>query len=225
MTQHSFKIISLFVFIGFLATVCLLFLLFIAPDASQFHLPAADSTSIQLLMPSTMTRDQANQNIFSVIIDNFFIIGYTGIFLGAYLYIKDAGYYAKFALTFGLITTVTDFIENAMVVAISNSMVIGYKPDPFLWGLFWSISSLKDISAYVSTFTFAMLFLVTLNDKPAIRSKKIIFSILLLLFAFIGSLGLFSPLFLTLRNILFVLDLIIACILFYRTDESILSKN
>ena len=225
MTQNPFKIISAFVFIGFLATIGLLLLTIIVPDASQFHLPASDTTSLQLLMPSNMTRSQANQNIQSIIIDNFFIVGYTGIFLGAYLYVKEVKYYAKFALIFGLLTTATDFIENAMVVAISNSMVIGYKPDPLLWGIFWSISSLKDISAYVSTFTFAVLFLLTLNDQPKIRFNKLVFVILLFLFAIIGSFGLFSALFLTLRNVLFVFDLVIASILFYKTNESILTPT
>lgn len=101
-------------------------------------------------------------------------------------------------------------------------MTIGYKPDPHLWGLFWSINAVKDISAYVSAFTFAVLFLLTLNDKPAIHFNKLVFAVLFILFAFIGSLGLFSPLFLTLRNVLFVVDLLIAAFLFYKTDESIL---
>ena len=220
MTNSQFKIISVFVFLGFLATMGLLLLSFIAPDASQFHLPS--DNAVQLLMPSTMTRDQANQNIWSVIIDNFFIVGYTGIFIGSYLYIKEAGFYAKFALIFGLVTTATDIIENGIVVAISNSITIGYQPDPLLWGLFWSISAVKDISAYVSAFTFAILFLLTLNDKPAIRFNKLVFAVLFILFAFIGSLGLFSPLFLTIRNVLFVVDLLLASYLFYKTDESIL---
>ena len=220
MTNSQFKIISVFVFLGFLATMGLLLLSFIAPDASQFHLPS--DNAVQLLMPSTMTRDQANQNIWSVIIDNFFIVGYTGIFIGSYLYIKEAGFYAKFALIFGLVTTATDIIENAIVVAISNSMTIGYQPDPLLWGLFWSISAVKDISAYVSAFSFAILFLLTLNDKPTVRFNKLVFAVLFILFAFIGSLGLFSPLFLTLRNVLFVVDLLLASYFFYKTDESIL---
>lgn len=220
MKASPFKIIASFVFVGFLATMGLLVLRFVAPNASQFHLPS--DSAIQLVMPSTMTRAQADENIWSVIIDNFFIVGYTGIFFGAYLYIKDIGYYAKFALFFGLVTTLTDIIENAMVVAISNSMTFGYQPDPLLWGLFWSISALKDISAYVATFTFALLFLVTLNEKPSIRTNKLVFVILLFLFAIIGSLGLFSPMFLNIRNILFVVDLVIASYIFYKTDNSIL---
>ena len=220
MAQSQFKIISAFVFLGFIATMGLLLLTFVAPDASQFHLPSDEA--VHLLMPTTMTRDQANQNIWSIIIDNFFIVGYTGIFIGSYLYVKKAGYYAKFALIFGLVTTATDIIENAIVVAISNSMTIGYQPDPLLWGLFWSISALKDISAYISAFSFTILFVLTLNDEPTIRFNKAVFAILFALFAFIGSIGLFFPLFLTLRNILFVVDLIIASYLFYRTDESIL---
>ena len=199
----------------------LLLLGFIAPEGTQFHLPS--DLSLQFTMPSSMTRTQADQNILSVIVDNFFIVGYTGIFLGAYLYVKEMGYYAKFALIFGLITSLMDIFENAMVVAISNSMVIGFHPDPLLWGLFYSISALKDISAYISTFTYAILFLISLNYKPAIRLNKLVFIILLILFAIIGSLGLFSPLFLNLRNILFVLDLIIASYIFYKTDESILN--
>ncbi len=220
MAQSQFKIISAFVFLGFIATMGLLLLGFIAPDASQFHLPS--DQAVQLLMPSTMTRDQANQKIWSIIIDNFFIVGYTGIFIGSYLYVRKVGYYAKFALIFGLVTTATDVIENAIVVAISNSMTIGYQPDPLLWGFFWSISALKDISSYVAAFSFAVLFVLTLNDDPSVRFNKIVFTILFALFAFIGSLGLFSPLFLTLRNVLFVVDLIIASYLFYKTDESIL---
>ena len=223
MAQNQFKIIATFVFLGFLATMGLLVLSFIAPDASQFHLPSDGST--QLLMPSTMTRNQSDRNIWSVIIDNFFIIGYTGIFIGAYLYCKETGYYAKLALIFGLVTTATDIIENAMVVAISNSMTIGYQPDPLLWGLFWSISAVKDISACVSAFSFAVIFLLTLSDKPVIRFNKFVFALLFLLFALIGSMGLFSPLFLALRNILFVVDLIIASYLFYKTDESVLHEG
>ena len=223
MAISQFKIIGTFIFLGFLATMGLLVLSFIAPDANQFHLPSSEAPDT--LMPSTMTRDQADQNIWSVIVDNFFITGYTGIFLGAYLYVKEAGYYAKLALIFGLVTTATDIIENAMVVAISNSMVIGYQPDPLLWGLFWSISAVKDISAYVSAFTFAILFFLTLNDLPLIRFNKLVFVILFALFAFIGSIGLFIPFFLTLRNVLFVVDLLLASYLFYKTDESILQKT
>jgi len=223
MSQNTFKIISAFVFLGFLATMGLLALRFIAPTASQFHLPAEGDTD--LVFPTTMTREQADANIWSVIIDNFFIVGYTGIFIGAYLYVREVDYYAKFAFVFGLVTTAMDIVENAFIVAISNSMAMttSYKPEPLLWGIFWSISAVKDISAYISAFTFAVLFLLTLNDKPSLRSNKLIFVVLLLFFALIGSLGLFNPTFLTIRNVLFVLDLVIASILFYKTDESVLS--
>lgn len=73
MAQSQFKIISVIVFLGFLATMGLLLLSFLAPDASQFHLPS--DQVVQLLMPTSMTREQANQNIWSVIVDNFFIVG------------------------------------------------------------------------------------------------------------------------------------------------------
>ena len=212
MTKQNYKLVSFIVFIGFVATLLFIVLMALYPDGGQFHNYADRSEKAAVL-----TAAQAQVNIYYIIVDNFFIVGYSGIFYGLYRLIqKDDAYWSKFALTFGLITVGLDFIENGFVVMLNNGIVSGFSPDPLVWNFFWLVSALKDIAAYISVFTFVLLLLYTLQSDPAVRSTKLVFIVLLGLFAFIGSLGLFSPLFLKLRGLLFVIDLAIASFLFYR---------
>ena len=214
MTNSKFKLVGLIVFIGFIATLFFIVLMIMYPDSGQFHDYADRATQA-----ATLTPEQAQINIYTIIVDNFFIVGYSAIFYGLYLIAKESDeFWAKLGLIFGFITVFTDLIENGFVVSINNGIAAGFQPDNLVWSIFWTISAIKDISSYMCAFLFVVLLAYSLNVDPKLRVKKAIFIILLGSFSIIGSLGLFSPLFLQIRSALFVIDLLIASILFYTIE-------
>ena len=170
MAKSNFKLIGLIVFIGFVATLFFMILMVLYPESGQFH----EYTDRANKVPS-LTAEEAQINIYTIIVDNFFIIGYTGIFYGLYVLLKDSDeFWPKLGFTFGLITVFTDLIENGFVVAINNGIAAGFQPDGLIWSVFWTNSAIKDISAYMSVFTFVILLAYTLNEDPNLRLRKLI---------------------------------------------------
>lgn len=209
----KFKVLTVFVIIGFLMTIGLIVLTIMFPDSlGQIHeIESPISIANKIGDP-----EQRNISLYSVIIDNFFILGYFALFYGAYLLTKDLdAIIPKTAFIFGIFTAVFDILENSLLLGILNSIPVGYTPEDLIFSIFWFFMSVKDIFAVLATFIFAILLLIGLNDQKSIRIHKIILAGFLLLFTFLGSLGLMSPFFLQLRNISFVIDLAVASGIFY----------
>jgi hypothetical protein len=210
----KFKVLTVFVVIGFLVTIGLVFLTVMFPDSlGQIH-EIDDPVSIanELLA----NPEQRNISLYSIILDNFFILGYFSLFYGVYLLTKDLDpVIPKSAFILGIFTAVFDILENSLLLGILNGVPVGFTPEELLFGIFWFFMSVKDIFAVLTTFTFAILLLIGLNDQKSIRIHKLVLAGFLLLFTFLGSLGLMSPLFLQLRNVSFVVDLAVASVVFY----------
>ncbi len=72
----------------------------------------------------------------------------------------------------------------------------------------------KDISSYMAGFIFIVMLLLSLNDRQEIRLSKMVLVILLGLYLSFGVVAIIEPSFLIFRNLSFMIDLLIASLLF-----------
>lgn len=221
--QKTFRIITFFTILAFLMAGSFLVIKAVNPDADQFHLHKAMAPS----NVSTMLSDEENAIYtgLSITVDVFFIMSFTMVFYGFYLYLRPhEEFIAKLALTAGLLTALLDLIEDGIIVSLATGIPRGYQPDVLLLGILWGIVATKDLLSYVTTFYFAMLMLFTASDIPELRINKIVFAAVLLFYAIVGALSFAFPLLLEIRNAGFVLQFPIAAYLFYRTPTDKLEK-
>jgi hypothetical protein len=215
----QFKVLTVFVLIGFVMTLGLIFLTVMFPDSSgQYH---------EIMNPNTIVTElntdseQVKISLYSIIIDNIFIVGYFSVFYGAYLLTKSQDpIIPKFGFAMGMSTAIFDFLENAVLVGLINGVPAGYTPDSLMFGIQWLFMSFKDISSIVATLVFGVLLLISLNSPENLRVRKLVLALFLLLYTVLGSLGLMDPLFLQLRNLSFVLDMAVASGVFYSISKS-----
>jgi hypothetical protein len=210
----KFKFLTWFVFIGFLMTIGMVFLTVMFPNyTGQLHVIENPTTIINNIKTDT---DYQNIALISIILDNFFIFGYFTLFYGAYLLTKNLDpFIPKASLVIGILTAIFDVLENALLIGIFNGIPVNYTPDNLIYGILWFFVSVKDIFSVLAAFSFAVMFLLTLNDPKYLRMEKLVLAVFLLLFTTLGALGLMSSLFLQLRNLTFVIDLAVATAIFY----------
>jgi hypothetical protein len=210
----KFKLISVFVFIGFLITVGLLLLTLANPATSQYHIIENPAT-----IKATLTADPmlVASNLAGIALDNFFIVGYFAIFYGLYLLTKPVDInVARAAFLFGSMTVLFDLLENSVLISIFNGVPAGYEPDNLIFGLLWVCTSIKDSSSYISAIIFFVLLLQGRNHYRPLKTTKIVLALFLLLYFALGSLGIISSIFLLLRNLSFVVDMAVSTVLFYK---------
>ena len=215
----KFKVLTVFVLIGFVMTLGLVVLTILFPDSSgQYHEiinPADIKTEL------VTNSEQANISLYSIIIDNFFILGYFSLFYGAYLLTKHLDpVLPRVGFIMGISTAVFDILENAVLLGLLNGVPAGYEPVDLMFGIQWLFMSIKDISSVIATLIFAVLLLLSLNKTEMNRVAILVLAIFLLMYTVLGSLGLMNPLFLQLRNLSFVLDMAVASVVFYSISRS-----
>lgn len=151
----------------------------------------------------------------SLVFDNFFIIGYVSIFYGLFLITKERDrFISMLGFALGLTTGFTDLLENALQVALLNGVPNGWVPTDNIFSSLWMVMYVKDISSYMAGFVFVVLLLLTLNAPMELRMSKVIFVILLGLYVSLGVVALVEPSLLVFRNLSFMVDLLIASLLF-----------
>ncbi len=222
--QRTFNIITFFTILAFLMAAGFLMIKILSPDASQFQLHAAtDPKDV-----TSMLSDEQNAMYtgVSIMVDTFFILSFTVLFYGFYLYVKGQDLFlARLALSVGLMTALLDVIEDGFIVTLAMGIPRGYEPDTLLLGILWGIVAAKDIFSYVTTFLFAVLMIFGLNDLPELRMNKLIFAVVLFFYAIIGASSFALPFMIEIRNVGFVLQFPIAAYLFYRTPAGKLEKK
>jgi len=204
--SEKMRVVSVFVFIGFLMTIGMAVGTVLTPEAVQFH----DVVDPQLIIDAlnTDTASQLQSRLFGIVLDNFFIIGYLAIFYGLYLLVKDKDeMFSKIAFIAGSMTALFDMIENAIHVALINGVPVGWNPDPLIFVELWTATFIKDITSYMAGMIFVVLLLLSASSAFDLRMSKVILAILVGLYVALGSIALVIPEVLTIRNLSFMFDM------------------
>jgi hypothetical protein len=160
-------------------------------------------------------RDNKNQVLLLITLDTFFIAGYTGLFIGLFLILKEhLDVLAKIGLMFGLATSMGDVLENAIQYALVFGVHENWTPDASIYVFFWVIAYFIDISSYVA----GLIFGFGLISDPDLPKNLRTLGFLLLLYAGIGFFAFFSSLFGLLRSFFFVIGILYATVVFFRTS-------
>jgi hypothetical protein len=208
------RLTAIMILLGFVMTLGMISINILDIKAVQYHDP---KDSVEITNDIKDNPDRVNLILLGILFDNFFILGYTGIFYALYLYTKHTNFWAKIGIIAGFSTAIFDIIENAIQVALLQGISEGWDPNNLIWVFLWGFTFIKDISSYLAGFVFIVLLIVTINDSPELKTTKLIVAVLLGIYVLVGSLGLVNPAFLLIRNLSFVIDLLIAGILFYKT--------
>ena len=207
------KVASVFIFLGFLMTIGMTATTLLNPGGGDLY-ELRPITNVIADLISASAQD-INIKLATLVFDNFFMIGYLAIFYGLYLVtrIKEE-FLAKVAFALGSLTFITDIVENAFQVALLTGVPNGWVPQDAVFASLWTFMYVKDISSYMAGFTFIVLLILSLSDSPEYKSSKIIFVILLALYVSFGVVAIIEPSFLIFRNLSFMIDLLLASLLF-----------
>ncbi len=218
------KVASVFIFLGFLMTIGMTATTILNPGGGNLYEIRPIANVIADLV--TASAQDINIRLASLVFDNFFIIGYVSIFYGLFLITKEPDrFISMLGLGLGLATGFTDLLENALQVSILNGVPNGWVPADNVFSSLWLIMYVKDISSYMAGFVFIILLLLSLNVSMDMRMSKVIFVILLGLYVGLGVVALVEPPLLVFRNLSFMVDLLIASILFHRIGTSLKKQH
>ena len=207
------KVVSVFVFLGFIMTLGLTATTLLNPGGGNLYELRLITSVIADLVAATPA--DINIKLASLVFDNFFMIGYLSIFYGLYLLTKGKeDLFAKVAFALGSLTFISDLVENAFQVALLTGVPNGWVPADSVFSSFWTVMFVKDISSYMAGFTFIVLLLLSMNAPPEYRISKLVFVILLGLYVGLGVIAIIEPWFLVFRNLSFMIDLLVASLLF-----------
>ncbi|MHA1944003.1 MAG: hypothetical protein ACW96M_06380 [Candidatus Thorarchaeota archaeon] len=207
------KVVSIFIFLGFLMTLGMVATTFLNPGGGNLYEVRPIANVIADLL--TATPFDITIKLASLIFDNFFMIGYLAIFYGLYLITKGKDeLFAKIGFLLGSVTFVTDLIENAFQIALLTGVPNGWVPADNVFSSLWVFMYVKDISSYMAGFVFIVMLLVSLNLPRDFREEKMILVILLGLYVVLGIIAIIDPSLLVYRNLSFMIDLLVASVLF-----------
>ena len=211
--EPRLKVASVFIFLGFLMTLGMTAMIFLNPGGGNLYEVRPIGSVIGDLVGASA--QDINIKLASLVFDNFFMIGYLAIFFGLYLLTREKEeLIAKIAFLLGSLTFISDLVENAFQVALLTGVPNGWVPADNVFSSLWLVMYVKDISSYMAGFTFIVLLLLSLSSSPDFRSSKLVFVILLGLYVGLGVVAIIEPSFLVFRNLSFMIDLLIASLLF-----------
>ncbi|MFW9846948.1 MAG: hypothetical protein ACFFD6_09385 [Candidatus Thorarchaeota archaeon] len=214
------RMASVFVFIGFLMTLGLTAVTLLSPGGSQLHEAMDPQTIINDL--ASATPSDIDIRLAGIVFDTFFMVGYMAIFYGLYVLTKEKeSFFPKLAFALGLITGFCDLVENAIQVALFNGIPTGWTPDALYFATLWSFTFVKDLSSYMAGMIFIVLLLITVSDPPTLRSSKMILAFLVGLYVVIGSIAIVESAFLLVRNLSFMIDMLLGALLLFRISKAI----
>ncbi len=214
------KVVSVFVFLGFLMTLGLTITTLLNPGGGNLY-ELRPITDIIADLTGATAQD-INIKLAGLVFDNFFMIGYLAIFYGLFLLTKgEEELMAKVAFALGSLTFISDLVENAYQVALLTGVPNGWVPADSVFTSFWIVMYVKDISSYMAGFTFIVLLLLSLSNPQENRSFKLIFAILLGLYVGLGVIAIVEPSLLVFRNLSFMIDLFIASFIFLQMSRNL----
>ncbi len=209
------KVVSVFIFLGFLMTLGMTATTLLNPGGGNLYEIRPIASMIADLVGASA--HDINIKLASLVFDNFFMIGYLAIFYGLFLLTREnEELIAKVAFALGSLTFISDLVENAFQVALLTGVPNGWVPADNVFSSLWVVMYVKDISSYMAGFTFIVLLLLSLSNPVEARTAKIVFVILLGLYVGLGVVAIIEPSFLVFRNLSFMIDLLVASMLFRR---------
>ncbi len=207
------RIVSVFIFLGFLMTLGMTAMTLLNPGGGSLYEVRVIGNVIADLLAASAA--DINITLVSLVFDNFFIIGYLCIFYGLFLITKERDrVIATVGFALGITTGFTDLIENAFQVALLTGVPNGWVPADSVFSSLWIVMYVKDISSYMAGFVFIVMLLLTLRDRQEIQLSKMVFVILLGLYVSLGIISIVEPSFLVFRNLSFMIDMLIGSLLF-----------
>ncbi len=207
------KVASAFIFLGFLMTLGMTVTIFLNPGGGNLYEVRPIANVIADLIGASA--QDINIKLASLVFDNFFMIGYLAIFFGLFLLTREKEeLISKIAFLLGSLTFISDLVENAYQVALLTGVPNGWVPADNVFSSLWVVMYVKDISSYMSGFTFIVLLLLSLSNPPEFRTSKVLFVVLLGLYVGLGVVAIIEPSFLVFRNLSFMIDLLVASLLF-----------
>ncbi|MBE0527199.1 hypothetical protein E4H12_15175 [Candidatus Thorarchaeota archaeon] len=214
------KVASVFIFLGFLMTLGMTATTLLNPGGGDLY-EVRPITNVIADLVAASTQD-INIKLAALVFDNFFMIGYLAIFYGLFLLTKGReDLIAKVAFALGSLTFISDLVENAYQVAFLTGVPNGWVPADGVFSSLWVVMYVKDISSYMAGFTFIVLLLLSLSDPTEFRTSKLVFVILLGLYVIFGVVAIIEPSFLVYRNLSFMIDLLIASLLFRQMSTKV----
>jgi hypothetical protein len=208
------RVAAVFVFIGFIMTIGMTAGTLANPEGGQFHEVIDPADIINDI--STATGADIQMRLAGIVFDTFFIVGYMAIFYGLFLLVKEKDFFfPKLAFILGLTTGVCDLVENAMHVALYTGVPSGWVPEGAYFASLWSFTFTKDLTSYMAGMIFIVLLLLTLGDAPKIRAEKLVLTILVVAYVSLGSIAVIVPSVLLLRNLSFMIDMLVGSILLF----------
>jgi hypothetical protein len=214
-TAYSFpskyRIASVIVVVGALAVLDMLILSFFAPEEA---LTLDQAGSIAEFY--TTVAEQQNYALLQLILDTVFIAGYTALFAGLWLIIRDfSDIIAHISLALGLIVAFGDLLENAILFALVLGIPNGWNPEPSIFNIVWTANLLIDITSYVAAIFFGLQFIIIFMHNRL----KLIIGVLFVSYAVIGLLTLLEPAFFLVRTALFVIGLGLGAYMLFNEHE------
>ena len=222
--DKQLRIASVFVFIGFLMTIGMAVGTIVAPDWSQFHEPMDP----QIIINNLSTADVSGLYIglSGIVLDSFFIVGYIAIFYGIYLLIRDEDtFFPRLGFILGITTGMCDMVENAIHVTLYAGVPNGWTPDSLVFATLWSFTFIKDLTSYMAGIIFVIMLLMTLNTPPQAKMYKIDLAVLVGLYVGLGSIAVVENSFLILRNLSFMVDMLLGAVILNRMSSMYLMKD
>ncbi|UCE09571.1 MAG: hypothetical protein JSW61_11445 [Candidatus Thorarchaeota archaeon] len=211
-TSSSLRTAAIFVFIGFLMTLGMVAETLLNTDAVNLYTVNDIQSIIDGLVASTPFTIQFS--LAGLVFDCFFIIGYLSIFYALYVLTKERDLVLpKLAFALGFTTGVTDLVENAIHVSLLTGVPNGWVPDALVFSNAWTVTFVKDLSSYMAGMIFVVLLLMTLGIPPVLRTPKLVLTILLGLYVVLGCIAVVFPPFLTLRNLSFMIDMLLGSLM------------
>ena len=209
------KIASVFIFLGFLMTLGMVATIFLNPGGGNLY-EVRPITNVIADLVGASAQD-INIKLASLVFDNFFMIGYLAIFFGLFLLTREKEeLIAKVAFLLGSLTFISDLVENAYQIALLTGVPNGWVPADNVFSSLWVVMYVKDISSYMAGFTFIVLLLLSLSNPPEFRTSKVVFVFLLGLYVGLGVVAIIEPSFLVFRNLSFMIELLVASLLFHQ---------
>lgn len=219
-TGSRLKVASVFIFLGFIMTLGMVATIFLNPGGGDLYEVRPIANVIADLAAATPS--DINIKLASLVFDNFFMIGYLSIFYGLFLLTREReDLIAKVAFALGSLTFISDLVENAFQIALLTGVPNGWVPADNVFSSLWVVMYVKDISSYMAGFTFIVLLLLSLSAPPEARTAKIVFVILLGLYMGLGVVAIIEPPILVFRNLSFMIDLLVASLLFRRLGATL----
>ncbi|MHA2504728.1 MAG: hypothetical protein ACXAE3_17905, partial [Candidatus Kariarchaeaceae archaeon] len=131
---------------GAIAVLGMLVLSFIFdPRASEIDRPSDIATFISTV------EAVSDEILVFIALDSVFIVGYTSLFIGLYIIIRDlADPLSTIALIAGISVGLLDVVENALIFTLVHGIEAGWEPQTQAIGMLFFLNMVIDLMSYVA---------------------------------------------------------------------------